>query len=498
MSELLLGVDIGTSSTKGVLARPDGSVVSMVTRDHRVSSPRPGWFEHDAESIWWQDLVAVCQELGQSSADRIAAVGISGIGPCVVPCDANDQPLRPAILYGIDTRATQEVAELTELLGEDAIHARCGSSLSSQALGPKLLWLQRHEPQIMRRAARWHMASSFVVARLTGTWMLDHHSASQCDPFYDLGASDWAYDWVERVLPALPLPPLAWPTDIVGTVASAASAATGIPIGTPVIAGTIDAWAEAVSVNARSPGDLMLQYGSTMFLVLVSAVRAEQRSVWTTLGVDRGVLTLAAGLATAGSLTEWIRTLAGDVDFSRLIADAEQTPIGADGLLVLPYFAGERTPILDPRARGTIIGLTLRHNRGHLFRACVEATAYAVRHNLEAFSSPAGRIMAAGGGTQSIFWPQIVSDVTGLVQEIPKVSFGAAYGDALLAAEGAGLVPSQSSWASTNLTVEPRDSAAEVYAEFYDLYRDLYLATRDIQHRLAALQGIGHPLSEVD
>lgn len=488
MSQLLLGVDIGTASTKGALVRPDGVLVATATRDHRASTPRPGWVEHHAEEIWWREFTAVTRELVGYAPERIAAVGVSGIGPCVVPCDANDKPLRPAILYGVDTRASGEVSELTALLGEEAIFQRCGSILSSQALGPKLLWLQRHEPDVMRWATRWHMASSFVVARLTGEWALDHHSASQCDPLYDLDGGAWAADWCEQVVPGLPLPPLAWPSDVVGEVRSSAAAATGLHLGTPVIAGTIDSWAEAASVGVRAPGDLMLQYGSTVFLVLEAKRRAEQRSIWTTRGVDRGSLTLAAGLATAGSLTEWLRTLAGGPDFEELIAEAENEPVGADGLVVLPYFAGERTPILDPRARGTIVGLTLRHGRSHLYRACLEATAYAIRHNLEAFATPTRRIVAAGGGTRSSLWPQIVSDVTGVVQELPEVTLGAAYGDALLAAEGVGLVAPRSSWASTRRTIEPRAEASEIYAELYRLYRQLYPATALIQHELAALQ----------
>ena len=493
MTELLLGIDIGTASSKAVLARPDGEIVARATREHATSMPRPGWFEHDAEQIWWTDVVSLCQELLPAHDGKVAAVGVSGIGPCVVPCDADDRPLRPAILYGVDTRAEAEEQELTELLGADEIFRRGGSSLSSQALGPKLAWLRRNEPDVWQQTKRWHMASSFAVARLTGAWILDHHSASQCDPLYDLGASDWNRPWAELVAPGLPLPTLAWPAEVVGEVNAAGSAATGLGEGTPVVAGTIDAWAEAVSVGVRAPGQLMLMYGSTMFLVLGVEEPTDNRSVWTTRGVDPGSLTAAAGMATSGSLTAWLKELFGSPSFDELIAEAATVRPGSDGVVVLPYFAGERTPIFDPDARGTIVGLTLGHGRGHLYRAALEGIAFGVRNNLEVIAPHgASQTVAVGGGTQSRLWAQIVSDVTGLAQELPAETVGAAYGDALLAAEGAGLVSSGTTWAVRQELITPRPEHAEVYDDLYRVYRELYRATAPLAHSLASMQNARH------
>jgi xylulokinase len=490
LSELVLGIDIGTASSKGVLVTPAGEIVARAEREHSTSRPRPGWVEHDADAVWWSDVVALCRELLPAARDGIAAVGVSGIGPCVVPCDADDRPLRPAILYGVDTRAEREVEELTGRLGADEILERGGSALSSQALGPKLAWLRANEPEVWAATRRWHMASSFAVARLTGEWVLDHHSASQCDPLYLLAESTWNREWADVVAPGLELPPLAWPGEVVGAVRPDAAAETGLPAGTPVIAGTIDAWAEAVSVGVRAPGELMLMYGSTFFFVLVAEAPARSASVWTTRGVDPGSLTLAAGMATSGSLTAWIRELVGAPPFEQLVAEAAGVAPGADGLLVLPYFAGERTPILDPRARGTIAGLTLRHGRGHLYRAALEGTAFGVRHNLEALAPGADvRAVAVGGGTKGALWTQIVTDVAGIAQAVPAETIGASYGDALLAAEGVGLVARGSSWASAAEVVTPRPETRQVYDDLYALYRELYPATRTIQHALADLQG---------
>jgi xylulokinase len=421
----------------------------------------------------------------------IAAVCVSGLGPCVLPCDAAGHPLRPAILYGIDTRAGAEIAELNDRFGADAIAARGGSRLSSQAAGPKLLWLRRNEPEVWERTRSFHMVSSFAVARLTGEYVLDRHSASQCDPLYDLAAGDWARDWAEEVAPGLALPRLAWPGEAVGTVGRAGAEATGLRQGTPVAAGTIDAWSEAFSVGVRRPGDLMLMYGSTFFFVLVVDEPRHDPALWTTAGVEPGTHCLAGGMATSGSLTAWLRELTGGPSWDTLLVEVARVPPGARGLLVLPHFAGERTPILDPDARGTVAGLTLRHGRPELARAVYEATAFGVRHNLQALARAAGaprRVVAVGGGTQTEVWPQIVSDATGAAQEVPEQTIGAAYGDALLAAIAARVVAPETDWTRPARHVEPDPAAAPLYDELFELYVQLYEATAPVSHRLARLQ----------
>ncbi|HVA86303.1 MAG TPA: FGGY-family carbohydrate kinase [Candidatus Saccharimonadales bacterium] len=489
--ELLLGIDIGTASSKGVLVRADGTILATAQRPHRLALPRPGWAEHDALDVWWADVVALCGELVPRAEGRLAGVAVSGIGPCLLPVDAADVPLRPAILYGIDTRATAEIADLTKRYGAAAILARGGSALTSQAVGPKLLWLQRHEPELWARTARFYMASSFAVRRLTGAYVLDHHSASQCDPLYDLDGRDWAADWAAEIAPGLELPRLVWPAAVVGTVTTAAAAETGLPAGTPVVAGTIDAWAEAVSVGVRRPGDLMLMYGTTMFLVEVVDRTLVDPRLWATAGPFEGTTTLGAGLATSGALTGWFREIAGGPPFEQLIEEAARVEPGSEGLVVLPYFAGERTPIHDPEARGVIAGLTLRHGRGHLYRALLEGTAYAVRHNLEVFGEIGAaplRVVAVGGGTAGDLWTQIVSDVTGREQELPAETVGAGYGDAFLAAIGTGLARPDDVWNPIVRRVVPHVDRRTAYDAGYDVYRSLYPATREQMHALARAQ----------
>jgi xylulokinase len=490
---LLLGIDVGTSTTKAIVASADGEIVARAERPHEVSMPHPGWFEQDAETVWWAEVAEVSRELTRGRGNQIASVCVSGMGPCVAIADARGRPLRPAVLYGIDTRAGAEIAELDAELGADDILARCGSPLTSQAVGPKLLWLRRHEPDRWEAARMLLMPSSYAVLRLTGTYVLDHHSASQCTPLYDIDLCGWIPEWCERIAPSLDLPRLLWPAEVAGEVTPAAAEQTGIPAGTPVAAGTIDAWAEAVSVGLRDPGELMLMYGTTMFMIgLVTDARPDSR-LWLTRWVSAPEYSRAAGLATSGALTDWFASLVS-ASYEELAREAGAAPRGSGGLVVLPYFAGERTPIFDPLARGVICGLHIGHDRGQLYRSLLEATAFAVRHNLETMSEAGDSIesiVAVGGGTRASLWTQIVSDVTGFEQGIPSEAIGASYGDALLAARAVGVADADASWNPVVSTVRPDPEAAEVYDPLYGIYRELYEASRGPVHELALLQTAG-------
>ncbi|GHJ24014.1 FGGY-family carbohydrate kinase [Streptomyces albus] len=485
----VLGVDIGTSSSKGVLVATDGTVLRTAVREHTVDRPAPGHVEMDA-GVWWDETVSLCRELTAGADADVLAVGVSGMGPCVLLTDADDTPLRPAVLYGVDTRAGAQISRLDAELGREEIRRRCGSLLSSQAAGAKIAWIADEEPGLFARARRLYMTSSWLVRKLTGAYVLDHHSASQATPLYDTHAQDWYTPWTELVAPGLPMPPLRWSGEAAGTVTAEAARLTGLPAGIPVITGTVDAWAEALSVGAHRPGDLMLMYGTTMFLVHTVPDLLTDPALWSTVGALPGTRSLAGGMATSGAVTGWLRDLFGDADYAGLTALAEDSGPGANGLLMLPYFAGERTPLMDPQARGVIAGLTLSHTRGDLYRAALEATAFAVRHNIETLERAGGdirRIVAVGGGTRGGLWTRIVSDVTGRPQQLRTVSLGASYGAALLAARLVGDA-SADAWNPVAHTVTPDPAATARYEELYGLYRRLHPATADVVHALAARQ----------
>ncbi|WP_433393716.1 FGGY-family carbohydrate kinase [Micromonospora sp. KLBMP9576] len=486
---VVLGVDIGTSSSKGVLVDLTGRVLRSRVREHRVQRPRPGWVEMDGQ-VWWAEFVALARDLLAPGDAHVVSVGVSGMGPCVLLTDAAGTPLRPAILYGVDTRSTPQIARLTARLGADEILRRCGSALSTQAAGAKVAWVADAEPELFARARRLFMPSSWLVFKLTGQYLLDQHSASQCTPLYDSVEQRWHRPWADEIAPGLELPELRWPGEVAGGITGEAAEVTGLAPGTPVVTGTIDAWSEALSVGAHRVGDLMLMYGTTMFLLHTVPHPLTSPSLWGTVGALPGTRNLAGGMATSGAVTGWLRELFGAEDYPELLRLAERSGPGARGLLMLPYFAGERTPLLDPDARGVIAGLTLSHGRGDIYRAALEATGLGARHNIETIEAAGGdirRVVAVGGGTQGALWTQIVSDITGLAQHVPSVTIGASYGAAFLAAAVVQRVDIDR-WNPIAEVREPRPEFAADYDELYQLYRQLYAASSSVAHALAARQ----------
>jgi len=488
---LFLGLDVGSSSTKGVLVDASGRTEAVVELPHTISRPRTGWAEQDAERDWWDSVAEACRRLSAGRAARVTAVGICGLGPCLLPADGDGLPLRPAILYGIDTRAREQIERLTAELGADEILARCGSVLSSQSVGPKLRWLAEREPKVWAAARHVFGAGSYLVFRLTGEYVLDHHSASHWAPLYDVSRNEWIGEWSDVVASGLALPRLVWPHETSGRLSREAAAATGLPEGIPVAGGTIDSWAEVAASGLRGPGEGLLVYGTSMFVTEVHTPARLDRRLWGTVGFAPGALNVAAGVGSAGALMAWLRELTGGASFDELYEEAAGAGPGAGGLLALPYFAGERAPLFDPDLRGALLGLTAAHGRGHLFRALLEATAFAVRQDLETMGEAGAtisRLRSSGGGTSDPLWPQIVSDVTGLAQEVRYGGSGAGVGAAFFAAVAAGAATLADAWPAPGATVEPCVALRETYDELYAQYRGLAQATLLQAHALAGWQ----------
>jgi xylulokinase len=434
----------------------------------------------------------------------VAAIAVSALGPDLVPLDAQGRALRPAILYGIDTRSTGEIADLNARFGAGDMAELAGMELSAQSVGPKILWLRRNEPDVYARTRYVCTASSFLVYRLCGEYVLDYVTAAFYDPLFDIRALVWSDRYAEAIVGEVPLPRLAWPGEVVGRVTPRAAQETGLRPGTPVTAGTIDVFPEAVSVGILHPGDLMIVYGTTTCVAQVLEDLAPGGTMWMSPYVFPGLYCLLAGMATTGALTRWFRdnfarqemaaeASGGPNAYAALTAEAEAVPPGSEGLVILPYFAGERTPLNDPDARGLIAGLSLAHSRGHLYRGILEATAYGVAHNLEVMQASGARprlAIAAGGGTKSELLLQIVSDVTGIEQALPAQTIGASYGDAFFAGLATGLVSRtdlETKWVRIARRFVPDPARHALYQEYYGVYRSLYPHTVEDVHTLARL-----------
>lgn len=489
---LLLGVDVGTYETKASLVTTDGELVATAARAHRVDTPQPGWAEHDAQVAWWDGFVLATREVvGRRPADStVAAMAVSGIGPCVLPVDDQLHPLRPAILYGIDTRAVQQQQRLTDLLGESTLMERCWNTLSSQSAGPKILWVAEREPDVAARATAYLTCQSWLVARLTGRLVVDHLTASYSHPLYNMNEQRWDLSDLHDVVAAEQLPEIGWATDVAGTLASKVAEQFGLPTGIPVAVGTADAPAEAIAAGVRDPGEAMLMYGSSGFVIAPVATPRPDRSYYTAPGLKPGDWIHAAGTSTAGTATRWALGLAGLTDnaagFVALVELATASPAGAAGLLFLPHLAGERTPVNDPASTAAMVGLTLRHTRADLARAVLEGIAHSQIWALETIApgTPPESVVAIGGGAANHVWVQAVSDILGRPQRVVQ-SPGASFGDAWIAGVAAGLLDPTSRWPVAGHMVEPHAALHDEYRRAHNRYRALYQALRDIRTEIA-------------
>ena len=500
----LLGVDIGTYSSKGVLVKSNGTVVASCTIPHDVSMPCSGCVEHDANKVWWHDFIALTKALLEKSdvnPKQILGIGTSGIGPCVLPIDEGGRPLRPAILYGVDTRATKEIEYLESVLGKDKIFRWAGSHLDSQASGPKVLWIRNNEPETYKKT-RWFLTSqAYLVYKLTGKASIDVYTASGYAPLYDVFRREWITEAANIIVPIERLPNVYWSCEIVGKVTAKAAKETELEKGTPVIAGTTDAAAEAVSVGISNVGDMMLMLGSSVFFIIRTSELIRTRYFWSSNFLEKDSPVLLGGMSTGGSLTTWFRDQFGQLEIKKekdggknayetLAMLASKSPCGSKGLVALPYFQGERTPLHDPYAKGVLFGLTLGHTKGDIYRAILEGVAFGIRHNLEAMSNEGidpGHIVLAGGGTKNLLWGQIIADVCDVKLSIPKQQIGASYGDAFLAGIGIGLfnhLNEAKKWNETKKCITPVRSRIKSYETNYKIFRKLYSNTRELMHRI--------------
>jgi xylulokinase len=501
----LVGVDIGTYSSKGVLVKTDGTLVASHAVPHGMDMPSPGFFEHDADGVWWHDFVEIIESLLQETGidpKQILGIGTSAIGSCVLPIDEKGRPLRPAILYGIDTRATREIEYLESKLGKGEIFKKSGSHLSSQASGPKVLWIRNNEPDVYENT-RWFLTSeAYLVYRLTGKASIDIYTAAGYTPLYDVYKREWVEEAANLITPLERLPKAYWSHEVVGEVTAEAAKETGLAEGTPVVAGTTDAAAEAISAGVADFGDMMLMFGSSIFFIMKTAELVETQHFWSANFLEEGTFAFLGGMSTGGSLTTWFREQfaqfevekekeGGEKAYAELAKLASASPIGSKGLVALPYFEGERTPLHDPKAKGMLFGLSLKHTKGDVYRAILEGVAFGIRHNVEVMSEEGvqpKRILAVGGGTKNPLWLQIVADVCNIELTVPEQQIGASYGDAFLAGTGIGLFKSLSEikqWVKTKGIVKPNPETRKLYEVNYQVFRQLYTSTKPLMHRLA-------------
>jgi xylulokinase len=482
MAVLILGLDIGTTATKAILLDPDTGMVAEAQAPATLRSPQAAWAEEDPEE-WWESVGSVtraCLKQAGAGPGDVAAVGASGMVPTLILLDGQGTVLRPSIQQN-DARAHDEIAAFRQQVPDADALARTGSAITQQSIGPKLLWLRRHEPRVLAAARHLMGSYDFIAYRLTGCRSAERNWALESGLF-DFRREAWDAALLElgTVEPGL-LGPVRWASDVVGEVTPAAARHTGLRPGIPVVAGSADHIASGFSAGLKAPGDLLVKLGGAGDLLYSLDEALVDRRLFLDYHVIPGKFILNGCMAASGSILKWYRQqFAGSLEYAALDRAAAPIPPGSEGLLLLPYFLGEKTPIHDPLARGVFFGLTLSHTAAHAYRAILEGVAYGFRHHLAVLAERGLRVARArvtNGGARSALWKQVTADVLGVALECLAGHPGSSLGAAFIAGKGAGVFAAWEEierFITPGRVVEPDPRAHARYGEFFAIYRALY------------------------
>ncbi len=498
MRKHVLGIDVGTGGTRAVIMDENGRIVASASEDHQpFASPKIGCAEQRPEDWWRAAKIAIrkAMEIGKLRGDEIACVGFSGQMHGAVMLDGFDEVVRPALIW-CDVRTEKQCKELNKRIGaEKLIQLACNPALTNFTL-TKLMWTRENEPENWARVRSVMLPKDYVRLKLTGERATDLADASGT-LMLDVAKRKWSSEVLQAVaMDQSLLPSLHESPDVCAQISAEGAEATGLKVGTPVVAGAGDQAAGAVGMGIARPGAVSATIGTSGVVFAATdrpALDPKGRlhtfchaipGRWHVMGV-----TQAAGLS-----LRWFRDCFGSKfaeqnadSFDQLTAEAATVPPGAEGLLWTPYLMGERTPHLDPNARAALVGLTASHTRAHVIRAILEGVTFSLRDTFTIFREmnvPVNSIRLGGGGATSLLWRQIQADIYGKEVEIVEAEEGAAFGAAMLAGVGAKI------WLSVDTAcdavvrvvkrVHPNPENAAMMVACYEKYVRIYAATKSI------------------
>lgn len=493
MESLLLGIDVGTSSVKAVLIDLQGTIQATGQAEYPLHHIRPAWVEQDPEDWWKGTCKAIKEALAKVSngAERVLGLAVSCQAPSLLALDRSGKPLRPAMIW-MDRRAEAETKQLTELFGADQIHKITGNRPDSFYLAPRLLWLKNHEPEVLKQTWKFVQVNGYINYKLTGLLTLDPSNAVLMQ-MRDYHKEEWS----EALCNACGVDPAQFPEvvaahSIQGMVTQPASEATGLKVGTPVMAGTVDSPTAALEVGVVEPGIAAEMTGTSTVIIMPNDQGLTEPSLIALPHALPGIHLLLGAMVSSGGCLRWFRDQFGQSEiraasrgkenaFDLLTRQAAKIKPGSDGVIFLPYMMGERSPIWHSNARGVFFGLSLAITKEAMVRSILEGTAFALRHNMEVALEAGAEIRevrSIGGCSRSDLWNQIKADVLGRPLVLPRTSVGSPFGAAVLAGMGTGAFPdirkSLSEMVKLEKRFEPNQENHERYMENYKVFRNIY------------------------
>ncbi|HKD81549.1 MAG TPA: xylulokinase [Candidatus Angelobacter sp.] len=499
MKACVLGIDVGTGGTRAVIVDERGAILASATEEHEAfASPRMGWAEQHPDDWWRAAKIAIRNAISQCGIkkDQIRSIGFSGQMHGAVMLDDRGSVVRPALIW-CDVRTEEQCQDLAQRIGWDKlIQLTCNPPLANFTL-TKFLWTRQNEPENWNRVHSVMLPKDYVRFKLTGERATDVADASGT-LMLDVARRQWSRETLDAVgISASCLPAVYESQQICGWISESGAEAAGLAVGTPVVAGAGDQAAGAVGMGIVAPGAVSATIGTSgvVFAATDEPLRDSIGRLHTFCHAIPGRWHLMGVTQAAGLSLRWFRDRFlsgadrnGNDPYDALTQEAATAPVGSDGLLWAPYLMGERTPHLDPNARGALVGLTASHTRAHFIRAILEGVAFSLRDTFTIFSEmtvPVNRICLGGGGARSGLWRQIQADVYGHEVEILEAEEGAAYGAAILAGVGAKIWSSVDEACSSVLKVKarvtPDPGSAAIMDRSYAAYRRLYQSLRFIR-----------------
>jgi sugar (pentulose or hexulose) kinase len=498
-TDLLLGIDIGTQGVKCIAINPKGMVVASHYIENICIFPGLDRVEADMRQNWWLNPIQAIREVLKNpnvKSEAIKGIGICGLYPAFGPTDDKGNPLAHAILYS-DNRSYKEVYEVNQ---------KQKLQLSSEELTPKLIWFLRHEPELAKQMAMFFDSMHYLVYKLTGAYIQDTQTTGLWGAIYESPTASWREDVCEKFgIPINVLPKVYPPATIIGGVHASAAEDIGLKVGTPVIAGLPDLSASLISVGTVYEDESCAYYGSAGLVpvlkdnLLNGVLKPYPISEKGLTAQDGYIYDYPAYCLSVGDAVRWFRDQFGQSELIKEESDpsgksaywhldqhAKLVSAGSNGLMLLPYFQGQRSPCFDPYASGVYFGTTEAQTRNHFYRAILESFGYMLRHGLEDFypnGQPIKRLVATGGGAKSPLWRQIVSDITGLSQEyVPKAegAIGAAYVAGIALGWYTDFEPLRKEWVVVEDVTQPNPKSKEIYDQYFLVFRELHKALKPI------------------